>query len=359
MTNKIPIIKVKSEVKKISNTNPNIRDVVCLIGGFETDDNYLEPTFYTTLEAAEADLYDGSESTLPAANKALKQLFRQDISGVLCVNVSVKSGQSAPYTWARTVTKKKLQDSLAAVNQLEFDILYVAEELSDELIGVIDEDANARFEDKRPYGYIGVGTRGTTSAYTTTAGLLGDFCYAYLTQTVTVGDTSLTLLESGAWLTNTIATLPVGQSLTSKVLEDVTNIGTSYTFDDEDDGTVLVGLGYFVIRLVNPMQNTYECVNSAGANGLDLYINRVRDYIVNEFALRKYLGEKNNTATLSGIELECTRILQKFKVDMGVIENITYAVEKVSTDKVNVILNTIEFAGIITEIDVFITIEVV
>ena len=37
MTNKEPIIKVKSELKRISSDSPYIKDVVCVIGGFETD----------------------------------------------------------------------------------------------------------------------------------------------------------------------------------------------------------------------------------------------------------------------------------------------------------------------------------
>ena len=53
------------------------------------------------------------------------------------------------------------------------------------------------------------------------------------------------------------------------------------------------------------------------------------------------------------------RLLTKFKDNLQVVENITYAVEKAGADKVNVILNAIEFNGVITEIDVFITIEVI
>ena len=82
-------------------------------------------------------------------------------------------------------------------------------------------------------------------------------------------------------------------------------------------------------------------------------------YIVNEFALRKYLGERNNTATLNGISMECNRLLTMFRDDLQLVEGITYAVEKKDADTVDVILNTIQFSGIITEIDVAITIEVV
>ncbi len=359
MTNKIPIIKVTQEVKRISNSNPYLNDVVCLIGGFETDENYLTPKFYTTLKAAEADLADGSEADAPAANLALKQIFDRDISGCLVVNVSVKSGSEQSPSWARTVTKKKLEDSLAAVNQMAFAQLFVAEELSDELITVIDAEAAARFKDKKPFGYIGVGTRASASAYSTTAGKMGDWCYAFLTQGLTVRGSELSLIESGAWLTNYIARLPVANSLTAKALPEVSGVGTDYTFADGDLGATLVGLGFFVVRLIDPLNNTYECVNSATNNGLDLYINRTRDYIVNDFALRQFLGDHNNAVTRDGIKMECNRLLVKFRDNLGAVENINYDVEKAASNKVNVILNSVEFADIITEIDVFVTIEVI
>lgn len=364
MTNKIPIIKVKSEVKKISNRNPNLRDVICLIGGFETkldedDKTHIDaPKFYTTLEAAEADLADGSELTLPDANKALKQIFREDVGGVLVVNISTFTG-TTDRTWSRAVTAQKLEDALASVEDIEFDLLYVTDALTDELIVKIDTDAKARFEDKKPYGYIGTGTRASKAAYSTTAEKLGDFCYAFLTQTLEVDNEEFNLSESGAYLTNLIATLPVGNSLTAKVLDEVTDIDPVYNSNSSVTLGEMVGMGYFVVRLLNPLENTYECVNSATANGLDLYVNRVRDYIVNDFALRQFLGEKNNTITLQAIETECNSLLVKFRDDLGVVENITYGVEKKNSDTVNIILNTIEFAGIITEIDVFITIEVI
>jgi hypothetical protein len=359
MTNKIPIIKVKQEVKRINNSNPYLNDVVCLIGGFETEANYLEPKFYTTLSAAEAVLADGSETDTPAANLALKQVFDKDISGCLVVNVSVKTGSGSSVTWARSVTKKKLEDALAAVNQMTFGQLFVAEELTDELVTVIDTEAQARFKDKKPFGYIGVGTRNNATTYGTTAGKMGDWCYAFLTQALTVRGNELSLIESGAYLTSLISTLPIANSLTAKILDEVTDIGTTYTFADEDLGATLVGLGFFVVRLIDPLNNTYECVNSATNNGLDLYINRTRDYIVNDFALRQFLGEHNNPVTLDAIKMECNRILVKFRDNLGAVENINYAVEKVNSQTVNVILNSVEFADIITEIDVFVTIEVI
>ena len=364
MTNEIPDIDVKREVKKINNTNPNIRDVICLIGGFEAkiDSEHGtvqdEPVFFETYSEAKAALEDGSESTLPDANKALKLLFTDDISGILCVNISTFTGSGTP-TWSRTVTKTKLETALASVNQMEFDQLFVAAELTDELITVIDTEAKARFEDKKPLSWAGVGTRANASAYTTTASKLGDYCAAFLTQPLEVKNTLLSLIESGAWLSNYIARLPVGNSLTAKELTDVTGLGTSYTFADGDIGKTLVGLGFFVVRLLSPKNKTYECVNSAGANGLDLYITRSTVYIINDFSLRKFLGDKNNTPTLDNLKMECNRLLTKFRDDLKIVENINYAVERVDSKTAKVILNSIQYSDVLTKLKVYVTIEVV
>lgn len=360
MVNPIPEITVKSEIKRIINTNPHIRDVICLIGGFEKEID--EPKFYTNIVDAETDL--GNDTTIEA-NAALKQIFRKNISGVLVVDITTHTGSGDSINYSRNVTKTKLESALVSVQDIEFDLLNVATELTDELITVIDTEAQTRFRNKKPFGYVGVVNRANESAYTTTASKLGDYAYAILTQALEVNNTMLSLVESGAYLCNLIATTKVGNSLTAKELTEVTGLGTSYTFEKAENGSPigmgakLVGMGYFVVRLINPLENIYECVNSAGANGLDLYINRVRDYIVNDFALRLYLGELNNKPTRSGVELTCSGLLTKFRNDMGVVEDINYAVEKVDSKTLNAILNSIQFADVITKINLFITIEVI
>ena len=355
MTNKEPIIKVKSEIKRISTSNPYIKDVVCVIGGFETAEKSGEVFFAETLAEAEAVL--GDDTTIPA-NKALKQVYRKDISGAIIVNVTTATSGNDP-TYSRDVTKAKLISALTALNDIEFDLLYVIEDSSNDNLAEVCKFAAARFEAKKPFTYIATVTRANKSAYEATIEKVGDYAVAVLTQPLEVNGVELSLTESGAYLLNTIARLNVGYSLTAKVLDEVTGLGTEYTFGEDQLGSDLVGMGYFVVRGINPLEGTYEVVNSANANGLDMYMTRVLSYIVNEFALRKYLGERNNTATLSGISMECNRLLTMFRDDLGLVENITYAVSKRDAETVDVILNTIEFSGIITEIDVAITIEVV
>jgi hypothetical protein len=154
--------------------------------------------------------------------------------------------------------------------------------------------------------------------------------------------------------------MSIGDSLTARTIPEITGINSEdvETFTEGDDGAVLTGYGYLLFRLINATTNTYEAVNSANPNGVDVYISRVRDAIVNDFALRAYLGKQSNNLTLDLIKMECNRIATMFK-ELGLIENMSYVVEKKDSETVNVIINSIEFAGIITEIDVFITIEVI
>ena len=352
MTNKIPIIKVKSEIKRINTANPYIKDVVCLIGGFETTEKANEVFFAETL--AEAEAVYGSDVTIDA-NAALKQVFRREISGAVIVNISSGSGDNIQ----RNITTAKLNSALAVLNDIEFDTLYVIEDSADGNIEALATFAAARFEAKKPFTSIITCTRASKAAYETTIGKVGDYAIAVLTQPLEVNGEELSLVESGAYLLNTIVRMNVGQSLTAKVLEEVTDVLTVYNESTTPKLSEMVGMGYFVVRSINPLEGTYEVVNSANANGLDMYMTRVLSYIVNEFALRRYLGERNNTATLSGISMECNRLLTMFRDDLQLVENITYAVSKRDAETVDVILNTIEFSGIITEIDVAITIEVV
>jgi hypothetical protein len=270
------------------------------------------------------------------------------------VNVSTESSGSI----SSNVTQSKLESAITALDLIDFDILFVAAELTDALLKVVTDFAEARFENKVPFGYITAFTRASNSAYQTTAGKLGDWCYAAVIQQLEVEEDELSLVETGAFITKLVATMSVGESLTAHTIPEITGIQDVYTFNPGDDGAILTGYGYLLFRLINATTNTYEAVNSANPNGLDIYISRVRDYIVNEFALRQYLGEQSNTLTMDMIKMECNRIATMFQ-ELNLIENMSYVVEKKDSETVNVIINSIEFAGIITEIDVFITIEVV
>ncbi len=362
MTNPIPEINVTSEIIKIKNENPLIRDVNCLIGCFEDYETINEPVFCTTLTEAEAIFGDDTQYD---GNAALKQIFRDnDISGCLIVNCTSVTGSGDNININRNLTQTKIEAAFDLIEFIDFDLLFVAMELTDSIIESIDEFRSKRFKAKRPFGWVGVGTRNNESSYETTSGKLGDGCRAFLTQPLGVKGEELSLLESGAYIAYIISTLPVGNSLTAKELPDVTSLGTSYTFATADDGTPidlgakLVGWGFFVVRLIDALNNTYEVVNSANPNGLDLYIGRVIDYIVNDFALRQFLGDKNLKVTHDLIKMECNSLYSKFCKRLELVETIQYTVEKLDAKTVNVKLVELVFADVITKINLSINIKV-
>lgn len=352
MTNKVPTIKVNQEIKKVNTFSPYIHDLVCLIGGMETDTNYLEPTLVTTIEEARNKY--GTDTSIDG-NSALEQILGDNtVSGVLVVNITNISGETAQ----RSVTSTKLANAITALDLIDFDILYVASDLTDAFIETIDTFAESRFENKNPFGFVASISRANVTAYTTTAGLVGDYCYALINQKLTVVGDDLTLIESGAFITKLIATSPITESLTATVVSDITGLQDTYTFNTGDDGDVLTGVGYLLFRLINATTNTYETVNGANNNGLSLYVARVRDYLVREFSLRQFLGDSSNTKTIALIKTECARIKNQF-IGLELIEDMSYDVQEVDAETVEVIINSIQFAGIITEIDVYITIEVI
>ena len=104
--------------------------------------------------------------------------------------------------------------------------------------------------------------------------------------------------------------------------------------------------------------NKYVVVNSEQPNGYDLYINRVRDFVVKEMSLHQFLGDRNRTATLNEIKQELDRVKDKCVNTLDLLEDIEYNVVKKSAECVDVNITKLLFAGIITEIDVYITIEV-
>lgn len=352
MVNKVPVIQVNQEIKKVSNSNPYIHDLVCLIGGMETDEAYLEPTLVTTIE--EARTLFGDDTSIDG-NAALEQILGDNtVSSVLIVNITQISGDTAQ----RNITSTKLGDALTALDLIDFDILYIASDLTDAFIETVNTFAESRFENKNPFGFVTSVNRANVSAYSTTAGKVGDFCYALINQKLNVNEDELTLVESGAFVTKLIATSPISESLTATVIPDITGVQDVYTFGTGEDGRVLTGAGYLMFRLINATTNTYETVNGANNNSLSLYVGRVRDYLVREFSLRTFLGDPSNDKTIALIKTECARIKNMF-IDLDLIEGMDYDVEKKDAETVEVIINSIQFAGIITEIDVYITIEVI
>jgi len=347
MTAEIPKIQM-FERKNAVRQNPGLAGRIAVIGAFDTEET--NPKLYTGLDEAQADLgttagYNGCE--------VLEDLF-VGASSLLAVNISTKSGQTVD----KSITTEKLTAALAKIKKERFDILFIADILTDTFIPIITTFTADRFLNKLPVGYVGCVNGANDSAYTTTAGLFDDFSYGILTQGYDVNGTTKSLLKSAAYYCGIVAALNVGSSMTAKQVPGVTGLTTEYTYESGDLGKTLVGLGYTVLNCYDRENDIYEVVNSEQFNGLDLYINRVRDYVTREFALHAFLGERNRQATWSEINQEISRVKNNCVDTLDLLRDIEYNVVKKNAKCVDVNITSLLFDGIITEIDVYITIEV-
>ena len=255
-----------------------------------------------------------------------------------------------------------------------FDILLVADTLTSSFIPIITAFAtgkatpnvpNNRYENKMPIGWIGAvsesesSVQATITAYETDINLVDDACYGLLSnQPVKINGASLDLIETVAYYTSLVASTNVGASLTQKRLPNVDGLVTEYTFETGSLGKALVGLGFTVFQTYDRENGEFIVVNSEQHNGYDLYINRVRDYVLREYNFHQYLGNKNNKTTLSEINQECARIKDKCVNTLDFLEDIEYNVVKKNSHCVDVNIVRLVFAGVITEINVYVTIEV-
>lgn len=366
-----PTIKTynKKQPKKV---DPSFAGRVAIIGAFKSE--VVTPKSYSTLTEAVTDLgaYDSSDVFL--GNKALNILFGKDNTGkdiqgvtgvtsILAVNVATKSGS----TWTKTLDATSLTTALGKIKYESFDYLFIAtDDISDALLAVITPFTSERHLNKHPCGYggyiaarTGESASAIKQAYKATADATDDFCYGLIpAQTVKINGATFDALETSAYYCALLASTNVGSSLTQKTLPAVEGLGTEYSFETASVGEYLVEYGFMAIDCYDRENSEYLIVNSEQPNGYDLYINRVRDYVLRAFNLHQFLGERNRTPTLSEIGAMLSLVKESCVKNLDFLADIEYTVEKVAPKKARVTVTKLLFDDIITDIEVYYTIEV-
>lgn len=348
MTAKIPKVQVYLK-KSVKSPGTGEAGKIACIGAFKTTET--NPKLFTSLDAAQTTF--GDDTTFDGC-AALPYLFMSGATSVLAVNVSTESSG----TWTKTVTADNLAASFAKIKGEDWDILFVAAPITDAFIALIDAYLDATFQMKYPAGYVGALTGGTDSANTTTAAAAGEHCYGLLTQQLTVNGTQLSVLNSAAYYCGLIAGMRVGNTMTMKTIPYVTAVSPELSFETAGSGKTLLEAGITTVKCQDRGLGRYIVVNSEQPNGLDLYVNRVRDYVVKQFALHQFLGERNRESTLNEIKQEVDRVKMECVKQLDLLKDIEYTVEKKSADTVDINIQRLLFDGLITEIDVYVTVVV-
>lgn len=348
MTAEVPSIHIYQK-KNRSTSRPGMAGKVAIIGAFDTLDTNVK--FFNNIDECQA--VWGTDKTYNGVDCA-EILFKAGASNLIAVNITTE----AESVRDKTLTVQKLSDALTKIKGEDWDILFIAENMSDTFITVINNYLDATFEMKLPAGYFGALNGATSSANITTAGLAGEHCYGLIAQPLIVNDEQLTLLQSIAYYAGLIAGMNVGNTMTMKTVNGVTGLGQELSFETGGIGKAYVEAGITTFKCANRTGGRYIVVNSEQPNGYDLYINRVRDFVIKEFALHDFLGERNRQATLSEIEHMLSSVRERCVTDLDLLEDIQYSVVKKNAKCVDIYIDSLKFAGIITRIDVYVTIEV-
>ena len=348
MTAKIPKIVVYNKKSAKSNGTGEAGKIAC-IGAFKSEET--NPQLFTSLADAQESF--GDDTTFDGC-AALPYLFGNGATSLLAVNVSTKSGTS----WTKNVTAENLAAGLAKIKGEDWDILFVAAPITDAFIAIIDAYLESTFEMKCPAGFIGALTGATDADNIATAANAGEHCYGLLTQQLTVNGVELSVLNSAAYYCGLIAGMRVANTMTMKTLPGVTACNPELSFETGGSGKALLEAGITTVKCANRNSGRYIVVNSEQPNGLDLYINRGRDYVIKALALHDFLGERNRELTLNDIKFEVNRVKAEVINTYDICKDIEYSVEKKSADTVDIHITKLLFDGIITEIDVYVTVEV-
>lgn len=343
--------KVKVFLKKTQLINrPGMSGKIAVVGAFNSLET--EPQLFNTVGEAQDKF--GTDDTYNGC-AVIPYLFK-GASSLLAVNITTENEG----TRQKTIDVTNLATALAKIKNEEWDILFIAEPLTDTFIPIINAYVQERFENKYPCGYIGALT-GTTEANVTSAGLVNDWCYGLITQAFTVNneESPISILQSSAYYCGLVAGMNVGNTFTYKTIEGVTAVSPELSFETGGDGKSLLEAGIITVRCADRNNQRFIVVNSEQPNGWDLYINRTRDYIVKQMSLHQFLGEKNRESTLNEIKQELDRVKHDCVDTLDLLEDINYTVAKKDVNCVDVYIDSLVFAGLITEIDVYVKIEVI
>lgn len=342
----VPSIEVVQKQRPTKGRSGLLNNIL-LVGAFDTLET--NPQLFASLTEAQTAL--GTDKTYNGC-KVLPIIFTTGT--LLAVNVTTESSG----TRDKTLTAAKLSEALAKVKGEDFDMIFVADTLADDALVILDTFCQGIHKIKFPAGYVAAVSRANIAAYTTTAGLAGEWCYGLISQAMTVNGNDYDVLQSAAYYAKVIAEMSPGVSMTMKQVPAVTAVTPEYTFEAGDSGTAMVDLGYTILKAQDRKSAKFVVVNSEQPNGLDLYVNRVRDYVIKEMALHQFLGNRNRPATHNQIVQELDRVEYKCVNTMDLLNDIEYYVEKIDANTVDVNITRLLFDGIITKINVYYSIEV-
>lgn len=345
-----PKIEVTEGAIITNDRTPGMASRIAVIGAFDSQITDLTLVQNVTL----AHQLFGTTGTVDTfkGTDAIDGLF-YGASSLLVANITTYTTGANP-TAETTLTNTKLQSALNQLKNEVFDILFVAEELTDEAQTIVSTWLANEFKDKYAHGQVAQLQKANAAAYETSIATFNKHVYWITTQTYN----NLSLNQSAALMAGYIASLNVKRSLTYKEVPLVNKVNPNYSTESGEIGAKLLELSVPFIQARDRLTQKYICLNSELPDGLDLYINRVRDYVINTLEAELILGEVIDPTDLNVAVSVVEKVKEECVDDLKLLEDIEYTITKTSPKCVGITLTRLLFNDVITDVKITYNIEV-
>jgi hypothetical protein len=347
-----PTITV-TDVENTVTRGGGMAGVVVIIGAFPTDDATIKS--YTNLRTAQAELA-GSVTTIPEeclGYNALPYLFDKSnglgVEEVIVVNITTTVTDTLNYE----LTNDKLASALDLIKDEHFDILFVASVLDSTKLTNIKELRDDMYAAQLPWGLIAPVSFTLATDITTIADLFktGGAYKLITTQKQLASDSEpLSLVNTAAWDVAYTAGQLVNASETGKIIPGVNGLNTKEEFATLYE--IILDNGLHSQKVINRRLGQVITNNIKTPSGRDMAIERTKDYIVGDLALRDIFGNPNITATYDYIKGLFKSRKQKY-MELGLISDMKYEITEASTTCVKAELELF-IPDIITEVRLFV-----
>ncbi len=354
-----PRISVSKRASEQVNINPNYAGDIAIIGAFDSDITAL--TICTSVTEAQTKFgIMGTEGNFKGTD-AIPLLFN-GASSLLVVNITTYTTGEDPEA-ETTLTDAKLTAALNKLHHVDFDILFIADQLSDTQQETVTAWLDAEFGAKFPHGQIAQLTKASAAAYETSVDKFSDKVFYINTQTFGITGGTLSLNRSTALIAGFIAGTQTNVSLTNIEIPGITSISPEYSTVSGELGAALLSLNipFLKRRFVSSRkQSVFYCVNSQLPDGFDIYVYRLRDQILKEIEAEVILGQQNSTATKNGIVTLMEGLKQRYVKDYGKINDLVYHIEDDPNNSqcINIVIDEIVFNDIITIVNIYYNIRI-
>lgn len=363
-----------TDVDKIKTKTYGNAGKIALIGAFPT--NAVQIASYTRCSDAKEALKTDTIPDECVSYGCLDYIFNQDSQSKGPEEVIIVNTNYNKETLSYTIDNGALANALNALTDEDFDILTIADTLNlgtgatlNSMWNTLHSFVVSQYTNQKPCGIITSVSIDSTnqnneSLLTAFKTLFADkgIYKAVITPVWIKGDVSeLTLAQSGCWHSAFTAGRPVNKSETGKIYKSLQGNDTKsiYPLSKESgaiDWEALMINGFHTTKYHNRRLMQVKCINNVTPTGMDMKIERVKNYIVKKLSFDDVFGEDNNEPTLDFV-----KGLFEYEKDLAIsnkyLSDMTYEITQCSIDCIRAQLHLV-IPDVVKQVHLDVSIEI-